>query len=84
MLTTIYLDTGYNLKTDVFFMPIAAQSFMNIKERIPAGVCPWYNGPSLLEYLDQMKSLERKLHAPFMMPVSDSSWDKIQSRTILN
>lgn len=62
--------TGYNLKTDVFFMPIAAQTTVNIKDRIPPGVCSWYNGPSLLEYLDDMKSLERKVNAPFMMPVN--------------
>ncbi|PMD27752.1 hypothetical protein NA56DRAFT_743076 [Hyaloscypha hepaticicola] len=62
--------TGYNLKTDVFFMPIAAQQLMGIKERIPPGVCSFYNGPSLLEYLDSMAALERKVNAPFMMPVN--------------
>lgn len=62
--------TGYNLKTDVFFMPIAAQMTTNIKDRIPAGVAPWYDGPSLLEYLDNMKTMERKLNAPFMMAVN--------------
>jgi peptide chain release factor subunit 3 len=62
--------TGYNLKTDVFFMPIAAQQMQGIKERIPDGIAPWYNGPSLLEYLDNMAALERKINAPFMMPVN--------------
>jgi peptide chain release factor subunit 3 len=62
--------TGYNLKTDVFFMPIAAQQMQGIKERIPDGLAPWYNGPSLLEYLDNMAALERKINAPFMMPVN--------------
>jgi peptide chain release factor subunit 3 len=62
--------TGYNLKTDVFFIPVAAQQSMNIKERIPSGVAPWYSGPSLLEYLDSMQALERKTNAPFMMPVN--------------
>jgi peptide chain release factor subunit 3 len=62
--------TGYNLKTDVFFMPIAAQQMMGIKERIPAGVCSFYDGPSLLEYLDSMAALERKVNAPFMMPIN--------------
>jgi peptide chain release factor subunit 3 len=62
--------TGYNLKTDVFFMPIAAQQLMGIKERIPPGVCSFYSGPSLLEYLDSMAALERKVNAPFMMPVN--------------
>ncbi|ORY62656.1 P-loop containing nucleoside triphosphate hydrolase protein [Pseudomassariella vexata] len=62
--------TGYNLKTDVFFMPIAAQQAMGIKDRVPKEKCPWYDGPSLLEYLDGMKALERKINAPFMMAVS--------------
>ena len=62
--------TGYNLKTDVFFMPVAAQQSMNIKDRIPKSVAPWWEGPSLLEYLDNMQALERKLNAPFMLPVN--------------
>lgn len=62
--------TGYNLKTDVFFMPVAAQSTLNIKDRLPKGTAPWYDGPSLLEYLDGMQTVERKLNAPFMMPVA--------------
>lgn len=62
--------TGYNLKTDVFFMPIAAQITAGIKDRVPKDLCPWYDGPSLLEYLDNMSSLERKINAPFMMPVN--------------
>lgn len=62
--------TGYNLKTDVFFMPIAAQQTVNIKDRIPKGVQNFYDGPSLLEYLDNMKTLERKVNAPFMMPIN--------------
>ena len=62
--------TGFNLKTDVFFMPIAAQQTLGIKDRIPKGTCPWYDGPSLLEYLDGMKALERKVNAPFMMAVA--------------
>jgi peptide chain release factor subunit 3 len=62
--------TGYNLKTDVFFMPIAAQQTLGIKDRIPKGIADWYNGPSLLEYLDGMQTLERKVNAPFMMPIN--------------
>ncbi|KAL2759469.1 hypothetical protein ACRALDRAFT_1047157 [Sodiomyces alcalophilus JCM 7366] len=62
--------TGYNLKTDVMFMPIAAQKAMGIKDRVPKETAPWWDGPSLLEYLDGMQALERKLNAPFMMAVS--------------
>jgi peptide chain release factor subunit 3 len=52
------------------FMPLSALTGAGLKERIPKGVADWYNGPSLLEYLDGMRGLERKLKAPFMMPIS--------------
>ncbi|KAF4967276.1 hypothetical protein FZEAL_10552 [Fusarium zealandicum] len=62
--------TGYNLKNDVYFLPIAAQQTLGIKTRIPKDMAPWWDGPSLLEYLDGMKALERKVNAPFMLPVN--------------
>ena len=68
-ITPFLRGLGY-AKGDLTFMPISAQTTTNIKDRIPDGVCPWYSGPSLLEYLDNLKKLERKLNAPFMMPVS--------------
>ncbi|KAF8465908.1 P-loop containing nucleoside triphosphate hydrolase protein [Kalaharituber pfeilii] len=69
-LTQFLRSTGYNAKTDLMFMPISALTGIGLKDRIPKSVCPWYDGPSLLEYLDNMKTLERKLKAPFMMPIS--------------
>ncbi|KAL1964748.1 hypothetical protein VTN77DRAFT_6615 [Rasamsonia byssochlamydoides] len=60
---------GYK-KEDLFFMPISAQKTMGIKDRLPKDLVPWYDGPSLLEYLTDMKMPERKVNAPFMMPVS--------------
>lgn len=67
---TLHQGVGYNPKTDVAFMPISAQTTLGIKDRVPKDVCPWYDGPSLLEYLDNMTALERKVNAPFMMPIS--------------
>ena len=57
-------------KNDVTFMPISAQTTVGIKDRVPKHLAPWYSGPSLLEYLDNLKSLERKVSAPFMMPIN--------------
>ena len=51
-------------------MPISAQTTIGIKTRVPKELAPWYDGPSLLEYLDDMKTLERKINAPFMMPIN--------------
>ena len=69
-LSTFLKQLGFNLKTDVFFMPIAAQKTLGIKDRIPKGIAPFYDGPSLLEYLDDMTTFERKINAPFMMPIN--------------
>jgi len=60
---------GFNPKTDLFFIPISAYKGHNIKDRMSKDICPWYDGPSLLEYLDSMQSLERKAKAPLMMPI---------------
>ncbi|KAL8744522.1 MAG: hypothetical protein Q9190_003240 [Brigantiaea leucoxantha] len=57
-------------KSDITFMPISAQTTIGIKDRVPKDLAPWYKGPSLLEYLDDLKTLERKVNAPFMMPVN--------------
>ncbi|KAF2197998.1 hypothetical protein GQ43DRAFT_443738 [Delitschia confertaspora ATCC 74209] len=61
---------GYNPKTDLYFMPVSAQTTIGIKDRVPKDLAPWFDGPSLLEYLDNMQTLERKLNAPFMMPIA--------------
>ena len=60
---------GYK-KADIFCMPISAQRTIGIKDRISKDICPWYDGPSLLEYLTDFKLPERKLNAPFMMPIT--------------
>lgn len=58
-------QVGYG-KGDISFMPVAALATIGIKDRVPTSLAPWYNGPSLLEYLDSLKSFERKNAAPFM------------------
>ncbi|KAL4919878.1 P-loop containing nucleoside triphosphate hydrolase protein [Aspergillus aurantiobrunneus] len=60
---------GYK-KDDLTFMPISAQRTLGVKDRVPSDLCPWYSGPSLIEYLTEMKLPERNVNAPFMMPIS--------------
>ncbi|KAK9377959.1 P-loop containing nucleoside triphosphate hydrolase protein [Lipomyces chichibuensis] len=66
---------GYKPKEDVTFMPVSAYSGSNLKDRVSKDICPWYDGPSLLEFLDSMPILERKINAPFMMPVGSKYRD---------
>lgn len=60
---------GYK-KADIYFIPISAQTTTNIDKPIPEGVCPWYKGACLLEYLHTLQLPERRIEVPFMMPVS--------------
>ena len=54
---------------DSTFMPISAQTGLNVRDRIPSSVASWHKGPSLLEFLDGMPKIVRNLNAPFMMPI---------------
>ena len=67
-LTTFLKSVGYP-KSDLTFMPISAQTGLGVKDQVPKDVASWVDSPSLLEYLDSMKTLERKVNAPFMMPI---------------
>lgn len=69
LLNFLSRQVGYS-KNDVTFMPISAQTAVGIKDRVPKDLAPWYDGPSLLECLDNFKTLERKVKAPFMMPIN--------------
>ncbi|CAG8554008.1 7267_t:CDS:10 [Ambispora leptoticha] len=57
------------LKGNVQFMPVSGYTGLNLKERVPKEICSWYSGPSLLEYLDNMQALDRKIDAPLMIPI---------------
>ncbi|KAF9534359.1 eukaryotic polypeptide chain release factor 3 [Crepidotus variabilis] len=74
-LTPFIKSAGFNPKTDVYFLPVSAYTGINLKERIPASVCTWWDGPAFLEYLDNMAMMDRKLNSPLMMPISEKYKD---------
>ncbi|KAI5950583.1 SUP35 [Candida margitis] len=65
---------GYN-KEDIIFMPVSGYTGAGLKERVPSADCPWYTGPSLLEFLDNMSTVHRKINGPFMLPISGKMKD---------
>lgn len=69
-ITNFLKAIGYNIKEDVIFMPVSGFSGAGLKERVDPKDCPWYKGPSLLEYLDSMNHLDRRVNAPFMLPIA--------------
>ncbi|KAI0772083.1 eukaryotic polypeptide chain release factor 3 [Trametes elegans] len=74
-LTPFIKAAGFNTKTDVTFIPVSAYTGANLKDRIGKNVCSWWDGPSLLEHLDKMPMADRKIGAPFMMPISEKYKD---------
>ncbi|MCF4167748.1 sulfate adenylyltransferase subunit CysN [Zavarzinia compransoris] len=53
--------------TDITAIPLSALKGVNMVER--AAETPWYNGPSLMEYLETVETADAKRHSPFRMPV---------------
>ncbi|KII94840.1 hypothetical protein PLICRDRAFT_169555 [Plicaturopsis crispa FD-325 SS-3] len=74
-ITPFVRAAGYNPKSDVTFIPVSAYAGSNLKEKVPKSVCSWWDGPSLLEHMDHMPMVTRKISAPFMMPISEKYKD---------
>ncbi|KAJ1539920.1 translation termination factor GTPase eRF3, partial [Cladochytrium tenue] len=66
---------GYKPKVDLDVMPISGFTGANLKDRLSKDVCPWYDGPSLLELLDEIDIGDRQINGPLLMPISDKFKD---------
>ena len=66
--------SGFNPK-DVSFIPVSAFSGANLKEKVAASECNWYDGPPLLDYLDDLNLGDRKLNESLKLPVSEKYAD---------
>jgi len=92
-LTPFVRGAGFNIKTDVSWLPVSAYTGANLKDRVSKSVCPWWeyvipiyslicllltmtrSGPSLLEHLDKIPMVDRKVNAPVMIPISEKYKD---------
>ncbi|KDN50325.1 hypothetical protein RSAG8_01661, partial [Rhizoctonia solani AG-8 WAC10335] len=74
-ITPFIKASGFNPKTDVDFVPVSAYTGANMKERVSKSICPWHDGPPLLELLDTMPMVDRKVNGPVMMPISEKYKD---------
>ncbi|WWC63787.1 translation elongation factor Tu [Kwoniella dejecticola CBS 10117] len=70
-ITPFLKSVGFNPKTDVTFIPVSAQIGQNMKDRVDKKVASWYDGPSLLEFLDNMEVFDRDIDAPLVFPVQE-------------
>lgn len=70
-LTPYLRKCGFNPKTDIHFMPASGLTGAWLKDPVPEDLCPWYRGPPLLTYLDQLPSFERSIKAPLRLPIAE-------------
>lgn len=74
--TTPFLKScGYNPKADISFVPVSALQGFNIRDKLSAEVCDWYEGKSLFQTLDNLPPADRNSNAPFRMPIIDKYKD---------
>lgn len=43
--------------------------------QVSEDICSWYQGPSFIQLIDELPSLNRKMDGPFIMPVVDKYKD---------
>ena len=68
-LTPYLKSVGFNLK-EIQWMPISGLGGANLKEGVPDNLAPWYEGPPLLTYLNNIRAPKRLLQKPMRMPVN--------------
>ncbi|KAK6205138.1 eukaryotic peptide chain release factor GTP-binding subunit [Scheffersomyces amazonensis] len=73
-LSTFLRGIGY-AKEDIICMPVSGYTGAGLKEQVNSTECPWYKGPTLLEFLDNMETVNRKINAPFMLPIAGKMKD---------
>ncbi|XP_072931991.1 eukaryotic peptide chain release factor GTP-binding subunit ERF3A isoform X3 [Epargyreus clarus] len=66
---------GFNTAKDLSFLPVSGQTGQGLLEQVSEEICPWYRGPSFIQLIDELPSLNRKMDGPFIMPVVDKYKD---------
>lgn len=65
-------QVGYNVKKNVIYVPLSGYTGENIKNRVESKTCPWYEGKSLLDELDDLPPLNRDEEGALRLPIVDS------------
>mmetsp|Transcript_12714 Transcript_12714/g.12563 ORF Transcript_12714/g.12563 Transcript_12714/m.12563 type:complete len:118 (-) Transcript_12714:1040-1393(-) len=69
-------NCGYNLQTDVQWVPVSGLTGANIKDPVPTTTCNWYNGPSLIDIIDNLALPHRDPNGPIRIPILDKMKDR--------
>ena len=69
-------NNGFNIARDITYLPISGLMGHNLKDPVPADVCPWYKGPTLLQLFDEIPVLGRDPHGPLRLPILERYMDR--------
>ncbi|XP_018013254.1 eukaryotic peptide chain release factor GTP-binding subunit ERF3A [Hyalella azteca] len=67
---------GFNPSRDIMFMPCSGLTGCNLRYPMDPALCPWYDGPAFIPYINDLPPLNRNTTGPFMMPISDRYNDR--------
>ena len=74
-LTPFLKGCGFNPQRDLAFLPIAALTAGNVRDKPAPEICDWWGGPSLFTVLDNTEPPQRDAMASFRMPIMDKYKD---------
>jgi len=66
---------GFQRK-DLMFMPCSGLTGFNLRERVDSSLCPWYDGPAFIPYINDLPTLNRNVNGNFMMPIAEKFNDR--------
>ena len=75
-LTPFLKQSGYNVQKGVHWVPISGLTGANIVDKVTPDKCTWYDGPSLVNLLDNIKIGGRNPDGPLRIPVLDKYTDR--------
>lgn len=62
---------GFAVKRDVVFIPVSGLNGDNIKTKVDAAKAPWYDGDSLINFMDTMHIVGRNAEGALRVPILD-------------
>ncbi|XP_057310797.1 eukaryotic peptide chain release factor GTP-binding subunit ERF3A-like isoform X2 [Hydractinia symbiolongicarpus] len=87
-LTPYLKKTGFK-PSEMTFMPCSGFTGANLKDKVDASVCSWYNGKSFLDHLDTLPDFEWPFDEPVKVLISERYKDmgtiviaKVESGTV--
>jgi peptide chain release factor subunit 3 len=75
-LSVFLKQCGYNIEKHVYWIPISGLKGENLAQKVESHVCPWYDGPTLLEILDKLETPDRREDAAVRIPIMDRYKDQ--------